>query len=913
MKFFVRFCPILLFLLLCTAKAEATHNRAGEIRIRQINALTIEATIITWTKTSSVQADRDTLTINWGDGSFQAVKRVNGKGEILPNDIKRNIYVATHTYAGPATYVVSMTDPNRNAGILNVNAPSSDNVPFHLETVYKFQDPQFGGTNNTPELLQPPIDVACVGQPFRHNPNASDPEGDSLSFHLIVPLQSRNQKVPNYRFPDEILPGPNNKISLDERTGQFEWNSPQVQGEYNIAFVVVSYRNGRPIDSTIRDMQVLVEKCNNRPPVVTAPTKFCVIAGDSLVFKVSATDPDSANLVQLTALGAPFNSKYSPATFTVPSGFREPVVTGTFRWKTSCEHISNQPYSVVFKALDSLKGKNISKLADLKNVSIKVVGPPPKNVAAKAQLGEVEITWEKPYRCEDAAEKYFFTFSVWRREGSNPFSIDTCEPGLAGKGYMMIANSALEEKNGRYYYKDAKVERGRTYCYRILARFGRISTGGYRYNLVESLASDEVCVQLPRDLPLITNVSVEKTDANNGLMMVRWTKPLAKDLDTLLNPGPYRYQLFKANGLSGGTLQEVPGASFVSQWFKTANDTMFTDQVLDTKNQAYRYQVGFYIRGDGIPVGKTNPASSVFLSIKSTDKTNILSWQENVPWNNYDYEIYRKNAAGQFELIGNSNTKEYYDRGLTNLKEYCYYVRSVGTYSINGVPDPLLNKSQETCGIPIDTIPPCVPVLTVRNACDEPGAAIEPPYENNLKWNNPNLNCGFNADAVGYKIWYAPSENQPLVLLETIEGANNTGFIHRLTDGLAGCYAVSAIDSVGNESAKSSPLVCKDNCPLYELPNVFTPNGDNQNDLYTPFPNWRFIEKVDFKVFNRWGNLVFSATDPQLNWTGKDSAGNDLSEGTYFYTCRVFEKRVSGAALRPDVLSGYIELVRGGR
>ena len=120
-----------------------------------------------------------------------------------------------------------------------------------------------------------------------------------------------------------------------------------------------------------------------------APDKFCVIAGDSLVFKVTANDPDSANLVQLTALGAPLNSKYSPAVFNVPNGFREPIVTGTFRWKTSCEHISNQPYSVVFKALDSLKGKNFSKLADLKNVSIKVVGPPPKNVAAKAQWGEV--------------------------------------------------------------------------------------------------------------------------------------------------------------------------------------------------------------------------------------------------------------------------------------------------------------------------------------------------------------------------------------------------------------------------------------------------------------------------------------------------------------------------------------------
>ena len=47
--------------LLIPAFAFATHNRAGEIHIRQIGPLTIEATIITWTKASSVNADRDTL------------------------------------------------------------------------------------------------------------------------------------------------------------------------------------------------------------------------------------------------------------------------------------------------------------------------------------------------------------------------------------------------------------------------------------------------------------------------------------------------------------------------------------------------------------------------------------------------------------------------------------------------------------------------------------------------------------------------------------------------------------------------------------------------------------------------------------------------------------------------------------
>jgi hypothetical protein len=169
----------LLAALLSPFVSQATHNRAGEIHVEQIGPLTLRATIITWTKISgpSINADRDTLELNWGDGLVQKVARRNGNGngQLVAPDVKYNVYIAEHSYAGPATYRISMTDMNRNGGIRNVNYPASDNIPFHIETIYTFQDPQFGGVNTTPRLLQPPIDQACVGRPFKHNPNADDP------------------------------------------------------------------------------------------------------------------------------------------------------------------------------------------------------------------------------------------------------------------------------------------------------------------------------------------------------------------------------------------------------------------------------------------------------------------------------------------------------------------------------------------------------------------------------------------------------------------------------------------------------------------------------------------------------------------------------------------------------------------
>jgi gliding motility-associated-like protein len=90
------------------------------------------------------------------------------------------------------------------------------------------------------------------------------------------------------------------------------------------------------------------------------------------------------------------------------------------------------------------------------------------------------------------------------------------------------------------------------------------------------------------------------------------------------------------------------------------------------------------------------------------------------------------------------------------------------------------------------------------------------------------------------------------------------------------------------------------------VPNAFTPNGDGQNDLFTPFRS-RFIETINFNVFNRWGQLVFTTTDPQINWDGGNQAGKDVSDGVYYYTCEAFESENQ----TPIVVSGYIELIRG--
>ncbi|MBK8081220.1 MAG: gliding motility-associated C-terminal domain-containing protein [Saprospiraceae bacterium] len=111
----------------------------------------------------------------------------------------------------------------------------------------------------------------------------------------------------------------------------------------------------------------------------------------------------------------------------------------------------------------------------------------------------------------------------------------------------------------------------------------------------------------------------------------------------------------------------------------------------------------------------------------------------------------------------------------------------------------------------------------------------------------------------------------------TIQDVEVTSYNHFSETGLAGCYFVTSVDSLGNES-DSSNIVCLENCPLYLLPNTFTPNADNKNDLYKPLTNY-FIEKVEFLVYNQWGNQVYSTHDPKLNWNGNNYQGKETCRG----------------------------------
>src|SRR5688572_19591426 len=893
------FLSVIILCFLSVGNLWSTHNRAGEITIRQTGDLTIEATVTTYTKTSSFQADRDSILVMWGDGSFEYIYRINGEGTQLANDRKLNYYVASHTYPGRATYTISMMDPNRNGGILNVNPPNSESIPFYIEATYTFLNPQFQGYNNTAILLQPPIDFACLMQRYIHNPNAYDPDGDSLAFELIVPLQDSGMNVPNYSFPQQVFPGPNNQLTLDPVSGDLIWISPQSMGEYNIAIRVKEYRSGVLISSFIRDMQIDVLGCENTPPEITAIEEICVIAGERLEINISVSDDSLGQLVELTAAGGPFEVEGNQAVLDAgPGGFQAHPFTAKLIWEPQCEHIRDQPYTVIIKAVDNIFDS--TGLVDLHAIRIKVIGPPPEGVEITNAPDAFHLTWDMPYKCESTVNNYFRGFSIWKRSGSNQFVPDSCESGLEGRGYTRIIGDWKGSKDGKYFYEDKDISAEGSYCYRILAEFALTTPSGQPYLRVVSIPSEEVCLRAKADRPLITKVSVEETDNANGSITIKWIPPVREAIDTIAHEGPYSFQLLRATGIDGTDFQPIPGAFFTSPTFFGLNDSIYVDQGIDTRSQGYNYRMDF-TTGDTNPFhGPSQTASSVFLTALPSDESNILSWAYNTPWDNYSFEIWRSDQGSAFSLIATTAEDTYTDKNnVVNELEYCYRIVALGDYGLATAPAPLINNSQESCVIPFDNVAPCPPLLAVSNICDEanPGTPADA-FINYVSWTNT---CPVD-DIASYEIYFADEPGGELQLIATLDATAST-YEHKPGERIAGCYSIIAIDQNNNQS-EASGVVCVNNCPVFELPNAFTPNGDGQNDIYTPFRS-RFIESIDFKVFNRWGQVVYTTHDPLINWNGLNEAGKQVSDGVYYYTCQAFENQ----SLPPIVLSGYIELI----
>jgi gliding motility-associated-like protein len=388
------------------------------------------------------------------------------------------------------------------------------------------------------------------------------------------------------------------------------------------------------------------------------------------------------------------------------------------------------------------------------------------------------------------------------------------------------------------------------------------------------------------------------------MLHVRWLKPLKKDFDVEKFPGRYRIELSR-RAQDQATFTLLKTYLLNEQELFATSDTNYLDSGLNTAHKQYEYSIQLFYNNGETGYTPSPTATSLRLELQPSDMQIKLSWKATVPWSNYSFDVYRKELNSNYSKILTTREEFYTDRDLEDGKDYCYYIEAAGSYNVSTIAAPLINKSEEACSKPIDNIAPCSSKLQASNFCSDPTLYDEEDLFNDLKWSDPNFSCETGIETIAsYKIYYGKSEDE-LTELTKVSSVSRT-FRHFLNEqNISGCYAVTALDEKGNES-KLSNIVCLENCPLYELPNTFTPNNDGSNDVFRPRKNL-FVSTIELKIFNEWGNLVFSTTDPEINWRGVSNSGKELTSGTYYYTCIVNEIFSNGEEKR---LKGFIHLLK---
>ncbi|MEX2596324.1 MAG: gliding motility-associated C-terminal domain-containing protein [Salibacteraceae bacterium] len=97
-----------------------------------------------------------------------------------------------------------------------------------------------------------------------------------------------------------------------------------------------------------------------------------------------------------------------------------------------------------------------------------------------------------------------------------------------------------------------------------------------------------------------------------------------------------------------------------------------------------------------------------------------------------------------------------------------------------------------------------------------------------------------------------------------------------------GTFTVELVADNGQCTDSHLLLIRADRVTNFFIPNVFTPNGDNNNDLF----EWEIegIDNFQMVVYNRWGKKVFETTEIDDYWDGtRMNGGSECDPGTYFY------------------------------
>ncbi len=329
--------------------------------------------------------------------------------------------------------------------------------------------------------------------------------------------------------------------------------------------------------------------------------------------------------------------------------------------------------------------------------------------------------------------------------------------------------------------------------------------------------------------------------------------------DTLLNLNPaisYNFTTQQPqcmNGVTGNISVNVSGGLMPYQYLWNTNDTVnFIDSL-----QSGNYAVTITDSSGCVETGYVLLSDSSVLNLIITGDSSFCSGDSiMLTGSYYSNSVYQWYVDSVAITSGDSNNYTLFTGG----NYYLTLTNNCGTYSSSSI-----QVTENT-----------LPVITVTSdfsmECDSP-TVLSVSGANTYQW--------------------SPSSGlDNTISANPVANPSTSTLYYVIATDVNGC---SVIDSVNITIT----------CDSLEIPNGFSPNGDNTNDYFvishiSHYPGNRL------EIFNRWGNLVYTKQDYDNSWNGFSNVNlvtlrGELTDGTYFYVLNLNNG---------EVRSGYVVLRR---
>jgi len=237
-----------------------------------------------------------------------------------------------------------------------------------------------------------------------------------------------------------------------------------------------------------------------------------------------------------------------------------------------------------------------------------------------------------------------------------------------------------------------------------------------------------------------------------------------------------------------------------------------------------------------------------------------------------EYKVMRSEKYnGSYEQVGTipytGSTQITFTDFTANTSKKSYYYRMIVT---------------DTCGVDIDTSEVGRTILVSVARGDD--------FTNTVTWNDYEVWLG----GVSYYTLYRSVDGipDPVPLVANV-APGNTVYIDNIadlaftSDGIF-CYYVMAYEGVGNvygfRDTSRSNEACAIASPIVFVPNAFMPTSarSEANSVFSPFRLFVDAESYSMRIFNRFGEEVFTSTDTQEGWDGTYK-GKPVMQGVYAY------------------------------